>query len=370
MSAENLVESLRTDILAGKVRTGARVPTERELIARTGLSRAAVRGVYDRLVGEGLIVRFRRRGTFVRSNTPVQHNAKGLSLVFLLGMELGHPLMEKHAYWPGRALVGLERGAKSHNDSWIYVTENANAPAGELIPRSVDMQAIDGIVSYALPSSTDRENLASYLESMGKPHVALNEYFTEHGGNCVVDNCESGMRALVNRIAELGHYDTVFCMYEVPYTVYPARLEAYKAAVLAAGLPFYPPVITPGKFSLENPGEVFGEAIARQILEMRRRPTAVVCACDPLALGIMGFLQAEGVKIPEEMSVLGYDGTSGSETSRPTLTTVLQDFTALGEEAVECVHRMVGDPGYRGEEVRVAASCAFRESLGPAPKRG
>ena len=365
-SPKDLADSLRADIVSGKLSTGARLQTDVQLARDTGLSRLAVRAAYEVLVREGLVVRSPRNGTFVRSRSSVIQKAEGIGSLFLLGWQLGYPGLAKERYWPGRGLIGLEGAALAHKDTWIYATGNTNASPGEMIPETVNMEMVQGVVSYGLQSEAERENLAGYLEAMGKPHVALNEHFTSHGTNCVVEDCRSGMKALIERVVELGHYDTVFCTSETPYTIYPARLKAYEAAARAAGLPLYAPIISParpGEVSLQAQGEIIG----RQIIGMRHRPTTVICAADFLALGVMEFLQAQGVKIPQEMSITGYDDHPAAEAASPPLTTVNQDLAIVGEEAVHCLHRMIEDKDYRGVSVDIPVAPVFRESLGPAP---
>ena len=140
-----LSEKLRNDIKSGKLKRGARLPAELELAKQTGLSRPIIRNIYEQLVQEGLVERIRPTGTFVRSNMQVQHTAKGLSMLYLLGLQLGVPCMSKDHFWPGSALVGLECGAHKHQDNWIYATRNLNAPNGQLIPDCIDVRKVDGV---------------------------------------------------------------------------------------------------------------------------------------------------------------------------------------------------------------------------------
>ena len=93
------------------------------------------------------------------------------------------------------------------------------------------------------------------------------------------------------------------------------------------------------------------------------RPTALLAMSDLVALKAMGWLAAQGVRVPEDVSVVGFDGTPEAETSRPPLTTVAQPYRLLAERAVAAI---LDDQVPVGGEV-LPVSLVVRGSTGPVP---
>jgi DNA-binding LacI/PurR family transcriptional regulator len=132
-------------------------------------------------------------------------------------------------------------------------------------------------------------------------------------------------REMTEYLLQLGHRRIAFVHQEGEW-IFPfayERLEGYRQAMAARGL--YDPDIA--KLSWD-------EAAALD-LSSPHRPTALFCAYDDEALRLMENLQRRGVRIPEDMSVVGFDDIPGASTSRPGLTTVRQPMTEIGEAAAQ-----------------------------------
>ena len=97
-----------------------------------------------------------------------------------------------------------------------------------------------------------------------------------------------------------------------------------------------------------------------------RLPTAVVAANDMMALGAMAELRALGVRVPEEVSVVGFDDIEFAALSQPALTTVCLPRRELGRRAVEALLQTIGHPEQRGVEVAIPTHLVVRESTAPA----
>src|SRR5690606_28618786 len=95
------------------------------------------------------------------------------------------------------------------------------------------------------------------------------------------------------------------------------RLQGYRQALAAAGVPFDPDLVWPGAFTFES-----GVQAARRYLATADRPTALFAANDQTAIGAMAVLRQAGIRIPEDVSVAGFDDIEQARYVFPTLTTI------------------------------------------------
>ena len=106
-----------------------------------------------------------------------------------------------------------------------------------------------------------------------------------------------------------------------------------------------------------------GEEVARLVCRMRNRPTAIVSTADLLACGIVKGCQARGMRIPEDLSVTGFDDAMPARLMTPELTTVAQDTRQKVETGVQMLLRAIEDPSYRNEYRVMDVSLVQRQSV-------
>ena len=137
-----------------------------------------------------------------------------------------------------------------------------------------------------------------------------------------------GARLAVRHLHELGHRKIAHVVGPEKNVLSQARRQGALEEFAALELPFEEDWLLKGEFSLEC-----GRDVALQILAMDNRPTAVCCSSDQVAFGLIATLTAEGVKVPDDISVVGFDDIELSEFYVPALTTIRQNRSALGERA-------------------------------------
>ncbi|MEP3048146.1 MAG: LacI family DNA-binding transcriptional regulator [Roseibium sp.] len=141
------------------------------------------------------------------------------------------------------------------------------------------------------------------------------------------DNVE-GARLAVRHLYDLGHRKIAHITGPQDNILTGARRQGMVEERARLDLPVRDEWIIRGDFSLES-----GREAAKTILQMENRPTAVFCASDQVAFGLISYLTANGVRVPEDMSVVGFDDIELSECFVPALTTIRQDRPALGFKA-------------------------------------
>jgi LacI family transcriptional regulator len=105
-----------------------------------------------------------------------------------------------------------------------------------------------------------------------------------------------------------------------------------------------------------------------RLLEGKRRPTAVLCSNDMTAIGALGAIHERGLRVPEDISIVGYDDIQISAFTQPALTTVRLSREEIARVAFRALYNIRQDGG-TGSEASVRPTLVVRRSTGPAPRR-
>jgi LacI family transcriptional regulator, repressor for deo operon, udp, cdd, tsx, nupC, and nupG len=156
------------------------------------------------------------------------------------------------------------------------------------------------------------------------------EWLPEGGFPSVRSDNRAGMQLAVDHLIALGHRDIAYLSGPMSNVLCTERLAGTISALSAHGLSLRPSHIGDGDFSLEG-----GRKAADWLMQLTPRPTAVLCASDQLAIGLASGLHGHGLRVPEDISLVGFDDIQSAEFVIPALTTVRQDRLRLGSRAAE-----------------------------------
>ncbi len=253
------------------------------------------------------------------------------------------------------AMYGVERRAREHG----YFVSTV---ALEHVDRSSMRAAVDQLAEQRVagmlvivPSEAADDALTSLPSSVP---LVLIEGRPGHGiANAAVDQ-ELGARRATEHLLELGH-ETVFHVRGLSdWMQTHDRVTGWRKALEAAGREA--PLPLAGDWTAGS-GYSAGRMLAR-IPEL----TAVFASNDDMALGILLALAERGLRVPEDVSVVGFDNLDASAYYNPPLTTVQQEFTAVGSRAVEMLFGQIerGERDY--EQFLIEPQLVVRKSTGPA----
>ena len=133
----------------------------------------------------------------------------------------------------------------------------------------------------------------------------------------------------------------------------------------AAGIRPDPALETFGEFRT-----IEGRAAAAQLLDLPERPTAIFACNDEMAVSVLQEARARGIRVPEDLSVVGFDDTMVAQIAAPALTTVHQPLEEVGRMAVNLLARIMDEPPAHPIRLEVGTRLVVRESTGPAPAPG
>jgi LacI family transcriptional regulator len=170
----------------------------------------------------------------------------------------------------------------------------------------------------------------------------------------------SGARALV----ELGHRDIGVIAGPEDWLAGDARLAGHRAALSEAG--FLP---MPRHLWHIEPTMNAGYLAAGELLDHPQRPTAIVCFNDKVAIGTLQAARERGLRVPEDLSIAGFDDIDLSRVTDPPLTTVRQPLREMGRIAVTQLMRMLDGHQPEALHIELATTLVVRDSTGSVPSK-
>ncbi len=142
------------------------------------------------------------------------------------------------------------------------------------------------------------------------------------------------------------------------------RRRGYRAALAAAGIQFDPELEVEADFEITE-----GEQGAAALLDIRNPPTAIFAFNDNIAIGTMRAARARGLRIPEDLSIVGFDDVEHASIVTPALTTVRQPLAEMGRTAVSLLIRLLEHQSVETLSVQLATRLVVRESTSPPRAR-
>lgn len=237
----------------------------------------------------------------------------------------------------------------------IIQVSNPNVDELQLASSRLSQQAIDGlIVVRAGLASAASLALPDHL-----PVVVSDSHLWEDFPSVIVDQAK-GTRDAVNHLLSLGHKNVYHVTGDPDSAPALDRLEAWQNCLVEAGI--VPFAAWLGDWTARS-GYEAGKFIAKH-----PEITAVYCANDETAFGLLRSLQEEGVKVPQDVSVVGFDSIALSEYSFPPLTTVKPDYDAMGRQLMQrLVHEIENGRQHQIDRTVVATELVVRGSTAPPP---
>lgn len=171
-----------------------------------------------------------------------------------------------------------------------------------------------------------------------------------------------GARRAVEHLIGLGHRRIAFIAGTKRTGQSAERERGYTEALAAAGIAVDPALVVDGAFN--QPG---GFAATRRLLDLEAPPTAIFAANDEMAFGAIDAVASRGLKVPADVSVVGFDDISTASHVFPRLTTMHQPYEALAERAVQEVVEMIEGRPPAAARIAFDTELVVRDSTGPAP---
>ncbi len=366
-TVSRIVSALKDRIRSGEYKQGDWLPPERALATEFQVSRILIRAAVKELERQHLVTCSIHRRPLVQgvsraeAETPL---AASRSLALWIWPS---------PTWPGSALIlqGIQEALGSEfrlvvgtatGETWeeMYAQE---ARFLQQVHRDRDVEGL--IISY-MGGSTNLPYLEN-LRAVNIPMVFLDHlppmgFEADYVGVNNKRAAEQAVRHLVTsghrRIAHVSNFDTLSTVAE--------RLAGYRRALESAEIPFCPELVEQDPGPSSDDPEEGCEALIGRLLSLPDPPTAIFAVHDVIAYRVMAALRARGLRVPEDISLVGFDGIERWMPSRPFLTTMYQPFETMGAQAMDLLReRLQEGPKTVYKHAILEARLAVHESTRP-----
>jgi LacI family transcriptional regulator len=284
--------------------------------------------------------------------------ARGLAFrrSFLVGMVFDNPNPQYVVNMQQGILDGL-RG--SGYELVIHPCDRLSRGYLEAVRDFAERQKLFGVI--LTPSVSEDEQLARMLERMNCAYVRIASVPLDHPDRMIVSHDRNGGEQAGRHLTSLGHRRIGFISGPPTFRSSHERRAGLEEALAAAGLHMRPDFVVEGAYTFDS-GASCGEAL----LGRAERPTAIFCANDEMAAGLLQAARRAHLRVPEDLSVVGFDDFQVATQVCPTLTTIHSPIRSVGQLAAQKLFAREAAGNSAGGAATPLPSLVVRESSGPA----
>ncbi len=335
-------------------------PTINDVAAMAGTSKRTVSRVLNRSSKVNEATRIRVQEVIEQLNYAPNRQARGLAArrSYLLGLIYDAPTLFVSDIQNGILSISGDAGY----ELVVHSCDVENERLLDNIMRFVTQAKLDGVI--VLPPISDLKDLAENLNNVGCKHVRLISEFEDKPQQLVVTEYQPAIVEMTRHLVDFGHRDFAFISGPANNVSSTRRKSAFVNALASHGFTLMPELVIEGAFTYES-----GVEAAKYLLSRKHRPTAIFAANDEMAFGVMNVAYHHGLKIPDDLSLVGFDGTSFSSFVAPSLTTIVRQtdkMSRLGTQKLLAQIENNMDDDVLIETI-VPTLFILGESTGPAP---
>lgn len=359
---KQLLNEVRHRILSGQWLPDTRIPSELELKQQLGLSRSTVRQALLAAQAEGLLERVAGKGTFVAHVSVPAGNPQ------LIGFVIPY----FRSSFDSQLLRGAESAAKARGYRIIFCNSERKVEEEDRLLQLLVRDGVTGVVIWPAMGEGANRFLLHLARQLAV--TLMDRTFPGLGADFVRCDNYAGAYTATQHLISLGHRQPAFLAR--PYLeLLPIaqRLEGYRAAMQDAGLSPLEPILVgePREIGTDYALRAYLDASGEDIQQIRRhlesagRPTAIFAMNDLMAMQVLKAASLAGVRVPQDLSIVGFDDLDVVSQLEVPLTTVVQDPFALGDQATRLLVDRIEGRADGPREVVLPTRLIVRASTGP-----
>ena len=338
-----------------------KTPTINDVAALAGTSKRTVSRVINNSEKVNDATRARVQEIIKQLNYAPNRQARGLaaSKSYLIGLIYDLPTLFISDIQKGILSVCGDAGYElvvhaCHFDSDQMIDE---------VTRFVSRAKLDGVI--ILPPISEIDDLGKSLNDIGCNFVRLASAIGDETLNhLVVTDYQPAIVEMTRHLVDFGHRDMAFISGPRTNISSQKRHEVFVQALASHGLELAPEMIIEGTFTYDS-----GVKAAEKLLSREHRPTAIFAANDEMAFGVMNVAYHMGLKIPDDLSLVGFDGTSFSTFVVPPLTTTIRQTDEMSRLGTQKLLAQIENGRDEDSTLETMVPTLFipRDSTGPVP---
>lgn len=337
------------------LRSGPKKPTINDIARLSGVSKKTVSRVLNNSPQVTEDTRKTVKAVIEKLNYVPDPQARGLASKrsFLIGLVYDNP----NAFYISDVQKGILRTISDKGFELImHPAEFSSPDLTDQVCRFVSRSRVDGIILLSPISQLD--SLANRLETDMIPYVRISPKKIDSDERIVVSNDMHGAMLMTDHLASIGHRSIGFVAGPPENLSSKEKYMGFCEGMKKHRLTVQNTLVIEGDYTFES-----GIRAGRNLLDRKDRPSAIFAGNDIMANGVMRAASMLGLKIPEQVSVAGYDDNAIASFVWPDLTTIRQPVVQMGELAAEkLIAGLSNDAERAGELVDIAPELVVRNS--------
>ncbi|MEE8826504.1 MAG: GntR family transcriptional regulator [Eubacteriales bacterium] len=333
-----VIRWVKENIADGTLRYGDRMPSENELSERFGLSRQTIRHATGELVNEGVITRVQGSGTYIGGNYAPARKERYMNIAVV------STFYESYIFPP--ILKGIEKElSRKGYTMQVSFTDNRVTNEEKILRGLLEKDNIDGLIIEPSKGALPNPNIRYYKELMERhvPILFFNAAYRELNLPCVRIDDRDTFRQATEVLIEAGHRQ-IGAILKLDDMQGHLRYAGFTDAILKAGIHYDPShIVWQDTEAVNHP-----EKMADYLFQRLAGCTAVVCYNDQVAMDFINLAYQRGIRVPEDISVVGVDDSNLASICRVPFTSFPHPKMALGVKAADNMMKMIDNPDFDG----------------------
>ncbi|QGQ46466.1 GntR family transcriptional regulator [Metabacillus sediminilitoris] len=325
-------EKIKQWIIDGMVMPGEKIYSENELVKMFEVSRHTVRQAVGDLVHEGWLYREQGAGTFCSDRTtdvqkqPIKPTGNNIGVITTYISDYIFPFIIK----------GIESYLSAHGYSLTFACTDNDPDKEKQCLEAMLTRNIDGLIVEPTRSSSYNPNLHYYLEMEQNniPYLMINQYYPQLNPPNIILNDEKGGFIATEHLIKLGH-QKIIGLFKSDDIQGLNRMQGFIRAFRENDIPFFSHMIV--TFTTEEKDVILINKLKEILYSEEKRPTGIVCYNDEIAINVLNLLRELDIKVPNELSIVGYDDSYLTEASETKITSVTHPKMEMGIEAAKWI---------------------------------
>lgn len=342
----------------------AKSPTQADVARLAGVSQTTVSLIINELEGAPAPIAEETRRRVLRAIKELGYfpNARARSLSKGRSGVIGLLIPDSYNPFFWEVVRGVESEAYLREYGIILTSTGLNADREEYCLRLINQRHTDGFIFLPTFGERVRDELRS-LRDRGHPLVLLGTDVVREV-DLVMPGNYAGARQVLTHLLDLGHRRIAFIHAVARPELGQDRLHAYYRGIRDAGL-------TIDEEWIQHCGPTFedGYMAALRLLKIPSPPTAIFAVNDYIAIAVLQAIHSQGLRVPADISVVGFDDIEQSRHMWPLLTTVNIDGEKAGRAAARLLFERIEDPDRPPQTLNIDSSLIVRASTAPPPEK-
>ncbi|MBO1005143.1 GntR family transcriptional regulator [Pseudogracilibacillus auburnensis] len=356
-----VIDQIKEWIENGEIKPGEKIYSENQMTKMFNVSRHTIREAVGQLVHEGLLYREQGAGTFCSTppkQTPVSDDNQSNEIQ---GKNIGIITTYISDYIFPAIIRGMEAYLTTKGYSLIISSTDNDVEKEKQCLEAMLSRNVDGLIIEPTKSSGYNPNIHYYLELEQKsiPYLMINQFYSElHPPYIMLDDEKGGFIATDFLIRE-GH-EKVMGIFKTDDLQGIYRMKGFIRAFREHDIPFFNEMIL--DYTTENMESIIKDKIDAAFSQPDKIPTGIVCYNDTVALMVIDMLREKEVRVPEDVSIIGYDDSYLAEASEVKLTTVAHPKMQMGIDAAEWIVSAIENKDHERKSILYEPELVVRHS--------